>query len=83
MMSETEPLEELAARVAALESAGSQWRLFAMVERLIPPDARRHLRAARRERLLAARACLDRLIERSERAEQRQERGSHRRISVE
>lgn len=38
----------------------------ALLERAIPPEARRHLRAAQRERLLAMRAVLDAAIKRTE-----------------
>ena len=37
-----------------------------VVRRLLPPEARKHLRAAQRERLLAVRALIDAAIQRTE-----------------
>jgi hypothetical protein len=37
-----------------------------IVRRLLPPEARKHLRAAQRERLLAVRAVVDAAIQRTE-----------------
>jgi hypothetical protein len=61
-------LAELEERLAALEARGGEEVAGGgLLAHLIPPEARRHLRAARREQLLAARAILDRWIARLER----------------
>jgi hypothetical protein len=62
---------ELAARIAVLEArlneleAGSESDpLDRLLHGLVPSEARQHMRAARREQLLAARSFLDHWIER-------------------
>jgi hypothetical protein len=61
-------LVELEQRLAELESNERYDGLLEPLMRLFPPDARSHMRAARREQLLALRAILDRWIESLERA---------------
>jgi len=85
-MARTEPDAELAARIAMLEERLAE--LEAMdrpedpFERLLggflPVESRDHLRAARKEQLLAARAFIDHWIERMDRkpAERRRRRES-------
>lgn len=77
-------IDQLERRINAGERRGSvvdssQTAFWAIVHRLFPDDARRHMKAATREQLLAARAYLDRWIaglgerdeeERTERREQ-------------
>jgi len=46
----------------------------ALVERLVPLEVRRHLRAAQRERLLAVRALIDAAIEKTQDAPARSRR---------
>jgi hypothetical protein len=59
---------ELEERLAALEAqGGAEMAGEGLLAHLVPPEARRHLRAARREQLLAARVILDRWISRLER----------------
>lgn len=60
-------LAELEERLAALEAQEAESVAGGLLARLVPPEARHHLRAARREQLLAARAILDRWIARLER----------------
>lgn len=68
--------QDLGARLAVLEQrlADLESRevegggLEAMIARLFPPEARGHLRSARKEQLLAARAMLDHWIARLDRA---------------
>lgn len=68
--------QDLAARLAVLEQrlADLESRdadgggLEAMITRLFPPEVRGHLRSARKEQLLAARAMLDHWIARLDRA---------------
>lgn len=63
-------IAELEARLAALEAAPREERgLLGVLRAYLPAETRAHLRAARREQLLAARAFLDHWIEREERAE--------------
>ena len=47
----------------------SERRPRAILERMVPPEVRAHLRASQRERLLALRAWLDVAIKRTEQAE--------------
>ena len=68
---ETEALEE---RIRALEERlrkmqevqGPGRKPESVFDRLVPAEARRHLRAAQRERLLAVRAFVDAAIKRTE-----------------
>lgn len=60
-------LEELEARITDMESRWEEPGVGSLVRRLVPPEARRHLRAARKEQLLAARAFIDHWIDRLER----------------
>lgn len=61
-------ITELEERLAALESTPREERgLIGALRELLPAEARSHLRAARKEQLLAARAFLDHWIEREER----------------
>ncbi|MFN2483828.1 MAG: hypothetical protein ABR509_02675 [Candidatus Limnocylindria bacterium] len=67
---------ELEARLADLErrlertsrGGGEQTAYWAILESILPSDARRHLRAAGREQLLAARSILDAWIARMDRS---------------
>jgi BMFP domain-containing protein YqiC len=62
-------LAVLEERLAALESHESEMEgLEALLARLFPTEVRGHLRAARKEQLLAARAMLDHWINRLDRA---------------
>jgi len=68
---DTETLEErvrgLEERLRKLqEERGRSQRPQAVFDRLVPAEARRHLRAAQRERLLAVRAFVDAAIKRTE-----------------
>jgi hypothetical protein len=67
--------EDIKARISRLESDMDEMRDFApdkgrrhrdMIDRMIPSEVGRHLRASNRELLLAARAILDKVIERTE-----------------
>jgi len=62
-------LAVLEKRLAELESRDSEAAgIEALLARLLPTEVRGHLRAARREQLLAARAMLDHWIDRLDRA---------------
>jgi len=52
---------------AGAGGAGAETAYWAVLESVIPSEARRHLRAAGREQLLAARAMLDAWIARMDR----------------
>lgn len=65
MMTENR-LRNLEERLHELEHQNRRPR--AMLERMLPPEARQHLRAAQRERLLAVRALIDAAIKRAEEA---------------
>ena len=86
---------ELEARLAELERqaqptpsgdgrSGIEAAFWATVHSIFPDDARRHMKAAGREQLLAARVYLDRWIARLDEAEQEEEAASSReRIEIE
>ena len=66
---------ELERRLAAADRRtgvvdSTQTAFWAVVHRLFPEDARRHMKAATREQLLAARSYLDRWISGLENAEE-------------
>ena len=66
---ETRNLEERLARLEEkldrlAEGRGEQTAYWAILETILPADARRHLRAASREQLLAARSMLDSWVKR-------------------
>ena len=75
-MAKTEESADLTARLAVLEErlAGLEGReheldgLESFLGRLFPTEVRSHMRAARKEQLLAARAMLDHWIDRLDRA---------------
>jgi hypothetical protein len=67
-------IAELERRLAADRRTGmvdsTQTAFWAVVHRLFPEDARRHMKAATREQLLAARTYIDRWISGLENAEE-------------
>ena len=63
--------------------AGASEAFWALVHRVFPEDARRHMRAATREQLLAARAYLDRWIESLDGEREEPAAVIHERIEVE
>ena len=87
---------ELEGRIAELERrswrqsvdegrSGMEEAFWAMMHRLFPDEARKHLKSAGREQLMAARVYLDRWIERLDEEEQgtaEQER-THEKIEIE
>ena len=85
---------ELEARIAELERRG--WRtsmdqgrsgmetaFWAMVHTLFPEEARKHLKVAGREQLLAARVYLDKWIERLDEKEAEAAGRPHEKIEIE
>ena len=64
-----ERIRDLEQRLEQLSGgrAGEETAYWAVLESVIPSDARRHLRAAGREQLLAARSILDAWIARMDR----------------
>ena len=74
-MSEPREVVELQERIASLEERlasmderlGAERGLFGKLEQMMPGDAAQHLRAARREQLLAVRSLIDAWIARVER----------------
>lgn len=63
---QSERIQQLEERLDRIERERSQrpQNLGELVDRLVPGEVRQHLRAARREQLLAMRAWLDVMIER-------------------
>lgn len=74
-----ERLREVESRLRELQEREAR-RPRAMLERMVPPEVRAHLRAAQRERLLAARAWIDVAIKRTEEAPDRPRRAESVRI---
>ena len=72
------------ARAAESRATGSPMEaLEAVMGMVLPAEVRGHLRAARKERLLAARAMVDTLIERTDRAPGEPKRRRHESIPLE
>ena len=70
-------IAELEERLADLERrARGEKRVRGLIQELIPAEVRTHLKAARREQLMAARSFLDHWIERIDRKEPTEIRGS-------
>lgn len=78
-----EKIQELEDRLDRLERGQKQQSMgmVEMLDRLVPGDVRQHLRAARREQLLAVRAFLDNMINRLDEADTKS--GRRRRVEVE
>lgn len=80
---QSEKIRQLEERLDRMERERNQRQLNLsnVANRLVPPEVRQHLRAARREQLLAARAWLDAMINQLD--ESGQKSGTRRRIDVE
>lgn len=65
-VAQDERIQQLEERLARMERERAQrpMNLREAVDRLVPAEVRQHLRAARREQLLAVRSWIDVLIER-------------------
>ena len=85
---------ELEARIAALERrtprqmvresrSGLEEAFWAMMHRVFPDEARKHMKVAGREQLLAARVYLDKWIARLDEEEAASSRRQHEKIKVE
>jgi hypothetical protein len=61
----------------------AQTAFWAIMHRIFPDEARRHMKAATREQLLAARTYLDRWIESLEEGSTQSAERPHERISIE
>ena len=73
-----------AERTGQSTAEAAQTAFWAILHRIFPEDARRHMKAATREQLLAARSYLDRWIDGLERETQEPaSRPQHEHISVE
>ena len=58
-------IAELEKRIADLQAeAAPGGGVFALLDQMVPPETRQHLRAARKEQLLAFRSILDKWIAR-------------------
>ena len=76
-------ITELERRLAATDRTSSafdtpQTAIWALVHRLFPEDARRHMKAATREQLMTARTYIDRWIAGLEGAEEEEARPARR-----
>ena len=89
-MSEPNDVAELQGRIAQLEERlaevdarlGAERGLYGMLEQMMPREAAQHLRAARKEQLLAVRSLIDAWIARVER-EPREPRRRREEITIE
>jgi hypothetical protein len=92
--STTDRTDELEARIAALERrtprqmvrqsrSGMEEAFWAMMHRVFPDEARKHMKVAGREQLLAARVYLDKWIARLDEKEAASARRQHEKIKVE
>jgi chromatin segregation and condensation protein Rec8/ScpA/Scc1 (kleisin family) len=59
-------IKELEERLREMEEERMRWRGRALVDELIPPETRKHMRAALKEELLAMRSVLDHWIDKQE-----------------
>jgi len=82
-------LEELERRLSRADErargsrTSAETAFWALMHRLFPEDARRHMKAATREQLMAARSYLDRWIARLENAPAASEDKQPERIEIE
>ena len=57
-------IADLEKRIAELQAEATPGGVFALMDQIFPPETRSHLRAARKEQLLAFRSLLDKWIAR-------------------
>ena len=57
-------IADMEKRIAELQAEATPGGVFALMDQLFPPETRAHLRAARKEQLLAFRSILDKWIAR-------------------
>jgi hypothetical protein len=59
-------VRELEDKIKVLESENDRFGIRSLFDELFPSDARKHMRAARKEQLMAIRSVLDHWIEKSD-----------------
>ena len=59
-------VRELEDKIKVLESEGDRFGIRSLFDELFPTDARKHMRAARKEQLMAIRSVLDHWIEKTD-----------------
>ena len=59
-------VRELEDKIKMLESEGDRFGIRSLFDELFPTDARKHMRAARKEQLMAIRSVLDHWIAKSD-----------------
>ena len=59
-------VRELEDKIKVLESEGDRFGIRSLFDELFPTDARKHMRAARKEQLMAIRSVLDHWIAKSD-----------------
>lgn len=57
-------IADMEKRIAELQAEATPGGIFALMDQIFPPETRAHLRAARKEQLLAFRSILDKWIAR-------------------
>jgi hypothetical protein len=61
-------VRELEDKIKILEGEGDRFGIRSLFEELFPSDARKHMRAARKEQLMAIRSVLDHWIAKTDEA---------------
>ena len=59
-------IASLERKISELESENEPMGIFSLMDKIVPPETRVHMRAARKEQLLAFRSLLDKWIARLE-----------------
>ena len=59
-------VRELEDKIKMLESEGDRFGIRSLFDELFPTDARKHMRAARKEQLMAIRSVLDHWIDKTD-----------------
>jgi len=59
-------VRELEDKIKVLESEGDRFGIRSLFDELFPTDARKHMRAARKEQLMAIRSVLDHWIDKTD-----------------
>ena len=59
-------VRELEDKIKLLESEGDRFGIRSLFDELFPTDARKHMRAARKEQLMAIRSVLDHWIDKTD-----------------
>ncbi len=59
-------IADLERKITQLQAEGAPTGIFGLMDQILPPETRGHMRAARKEQLLAFRSLIDKWIARME-----------------